>query len=264
MKKEKYDNYIYSINMPESTTLPIKLDFQDIRKLTQTINNNIVFECIKNKNKSALLENINKNELDRVLDETGLTLDQLIEEASENNTMNKILSGRISKKSSRQGTKLENLQLVICNTTAEQCNSKITNLSATALRPTKTGLIVSQKEMKEKNIEKHECLKSFDGQISGNINGYIFAKVVFGSGGHQDNVFEEADTLCNWVKTYKNNNSELFVILIDTDLKDKFENLKLKYNEVKNILITDHFDFQKYIIDKHNQTEVNLTNENTD
>ena len=86
--------------------------------------------------------------------------------------------------------------------------------------------------MKEKKILKDECLKSFDGKISGKLFGWLFAKVVFGSGGHQDNVFEEADNLCCWVKKFHRDSENLFVILIDTDLEDKFNKLKSKYHEM--------------------------------
>ena len=39
-------------------------------------------------------------------------------------------------------------------------------------------------------------LKSFDGQITGRVNGWIFAKVVIDKGGHQDNVHHEIEAFC--------------------------------------------------------------------
>ena len=95
------------------------------------------------------------------------------------------------------------------------------------------------------------CWKSFDGRIEGNLTGWIFAKVVFSSGGHQDNVFEEADILCNWVLTYMQECSELFVILIDTNLTEKLNVIKSKYATTKNLLIVNHFGFQTYLIDNY-------------
>ena len=77
------------------------------------------------------------------------------------------------------------------------------------------------------------------------------AKVCYGSGGHQDNVFEEMYNYCEWVDKYYNdtNNEELFVCLIDTDLTRQFDELKNKYSHIKNLLIVNHVDFQHYLFD---------------
>ena len=80
-------------------------------------------------------------------------------------------------------------------------------------------------DIKKRNIDLSECLKSFDGKITGLISGWIFAKIVIGSGGHQDNVFEEANNLCEWIIKFSDIN-DIYIILIDTDLKIKFDKLK--------------------------------------
>ena len=100
------------------------------------------------------------------------------------------------------------------------------------------GSIVS-KQFK-KNI-KDKTLKSFDAKISGVINGFMFAKIVYGSGGHQDNVFEEANNLCEWIVKFHKNNELLFVLIIDTDLLIKFNKLKDYYKDIKNIIISSNF-----------------------
>lgn len=102
--------------------------------------------------------------------------------------------------------------------------------------------------MKQKNITKDKCLKSFDAKITGKINGWLSAKITFGNGGHQDNVFEEEDTLCLWWKKYYKNKEDKLVILIDTNLEKEFITLKNKYKICKNIIITNHFEFQNYMI----------------
>ena len=229
----------------------IKLDCKNIRKERQKINNLDVFECLMSKNKERLNKLVNKKELDRVIDELEITYDELLEKCSNDRITSKILSGRISKKASRQGTKDETLQLNTCNILTTKYEIFIENLSATAFRCTRDGKIISQKELKKNKIKKSDCLKSFDGRIYGNnLNGWIFAKVVYGHGGHQDNVFIEAHDYCHWVKQFGNQN-ELYVVLIDTDLYDKFNDLKKKYNDIDNILIVNHIDFQKYIIDHY-------------
>jgi len=98
------------------------------------------------------------------------------------------------------------------------------------------------------NKNTNKTLKSFDAKISGIINGFMFAKIVYGCGGHQDNVFEEANNLCEWIIKFHKNNENVFVIIIDTDLLHKFNKLKDKYIYIKNIIISNHYDFQNYII----------------
>jgi hypothetical protein len=237
--------------MNNITIQPIKLDCQNLRLIRQNQNNKSVYDAIQTKNKEQLLQVINNIEFERVLQETNLSIDQLIDKCSQDHITNIILSGRISKNATRQGTKDEELQINVCKETASKYGITISTLPNTAYRPTKSGEIISLQMMKDKNISKDECLKSFDGKIEGQINGWIFAKVVYGNGGHQDNVFEEADTLCKWVVDYQQNNNILYVILLDTDLDCKKRVLVEKYQHIKNILITNHFEFQNYIIQNY-------------
>ena len=252
--------HINKVKMSYLQTKPnaIKIDCANIRNERQKINNLKVFNAIKERNMGEFYKNVNDKELERVLDETSLTIEELFAECVKEggDLLCKITSGRISKNASRQGTKDEALQLEISNTTSTQFGINIENLSATAYRPTKDGLIVSSNEMKEQNIPKDMCLKSFDAKISGKMEGWIFAKVVFGAGGHQDNVFEEADSMCEWVSKYKQEGHELYVIMLDTDLTNKFDIIKNKYISTKNLMVTNHYDFQNYIIDKYYQPSI--------
>ena len=239
-----------SFQEKESSTLnndPFIVDWKIVREERQRLNNSKVAELISKNYIAELLKTINTKELDRVLKEVNLTSSELFSQCRNNDVLKTVLSGRISKNATRQGTKDEDLQISTCNHTSEKRGIFVENLSATAYRPTKTGFILTAKELKEQSISKDECLKSFDGKISGKINGWIFAKVVYGSGGHQDNVFEEADTICEWIVKYRDI-SEFFVILIDTDLQSKFDTIKNKYKHAKNIIVVNHIDFQKYII----------------
>ena len=228
-------------------TEPFIVDWKIVREERQRLNNSKVADLIAKNYISELLKTINTKELDRVLKEVNLTSNELFSQCRNNDVLRIILSGRISKNATRQGTKDEDLQISTCNHTSEKRGILVENLSATAYRPTKSGFILTAKELKEQSISKDECLKSFDGKISGKINGWIFAKVVYGSGGHQDNVFEEADTICEWIVKYRDM-TEFFVILIDTDLQSKFDTIKNKYESAKNIIVVNHIDFQKYII----------------
>jgi hypothetical protein len=229
----------------------IRINFKDIRSIRQKNNNMIVYLCIKNNKKKDFYENINKNKLERILDELELSFDQFWKKCSDDIYFAKLASSSLSKCSSRQGSIDEAEQLRICNITTKLCGVNITNLSSKTFRPTKDGNIISQIEMKQKNITKDCCLKSFDGKISGRMKGYIAAKVSFGYGGHQDNIFEEMDILANWWSNYKIEENEYLIILIDTDLKYKFTCLKTKYKKINNIKVFDHFELQEYIINKY-------------
>ncbi len=96
---------------------------------------------------------------------------------------------------------LGNLQM--CKT-ANTLGIQITNLSTTASIPTKCGKILNGPECKTRGMKKNDCLKSFDARITGQINGWIFAKITVSSGGHQDNVFEEAHIMGEWFVKYGN------------------------------------------------------------
>lgn len=133
---------------------PVKLDFNNLRFIRQKINNNNVYNSIKNKNKELLYKYCNKKELDRVLKETELNIEELILECSKNDITNKILSGRISIKSSRQGSKDESIQIDLCQNIANNFKINIINLNSKQYRPTKDGQIITEKEMKEKKLKK--------------------------------------------------------------------------------------------------------------
>ena len=152
----------------------------------------------------------------------------------------KLLVSKISKNASRQGTKDEIFILDKCNETTKKIGIKIEKLSQIAYRPSKLGKILNHKEVKKAKLNKIDCLKSFDGKISGKCNGWIFSKIVFTAGGHQDNVFEEAYQLCEWVETFEKKDKTLYALIIDTDLEKSLNDLRNKYKNNKNIFIGNH------------------------
>ena len=231
--------------------IPLQVDFMNIRSERQKINNLLVYTTIINNDYNKFDQSINNKELGRILEELQISKTQLLDKCKEDILFGKLLAGRISKVASRQGSKDETYQLDICNSTANRIGINIENLSSTAYRPTKEGLIVSSNDMRKNEISKDMCLKSFDGKITGKVNGWIFAKIVYGYGGHRDNVFEEAQCLCDWVLKYKQESNELFVILIDTDTVNRLTLLKNKYINTKNLLIADHIEFQTYLINTY-------------
>ena len=234
---------------------PIQKNFKDLRKKRQEINNKIVYQSLKDDNKEKFHASINSLEYGRILNYLEITEEEFMVKCREDDLFCKLIARIISKNASRQGVKDETEQIETCNLTAEKCGLIISNLSATDLRPTKDGSIISKKEMKEKKIQKDCCLKSFDGKISGRANGYVAAKVAYGSGGHQDNVFEEMDTIAEWWRKYKSISEEILVILMDTDQEIKFNRLNDKYNTVNNVFVFNHVEFQQYMIDNYYNEE---------
>jgi hypothetical protein len=224
---------------------PIHFNFENIRAERQKVNNRAVYESLVQQKLNK--KSCNEEELKRVLEDLDFTEEQLLVKCSQDHTFAKLLARDIAKNASRQGSKDENTQLDICNITASKFGVKIEDLPNFALRPTKDGRIITKKEFD--GMDKNSCLKSFDGKISGALEGWIFAKVVFGNGGHQDNVFEEAHNFGEWVLAF-GNTDHIYVLLIDTNLATPLQELKTKYQEQKNLLVVNHIEFQQYIIDK--------------
>ena len=228
---------------------PICVDFSTIRGNRQRVNNSNVYNIIKSKNIKQLKKNCNTKALERLLDDYNISIENLLEECEKNDLLAKITSSHISINASRQGSSDEGVQINTCDSITSTIGVKIDQLPNDFLRPCKNGTLINKEQFK-KIPDKNSCLKSFDAVISGKIQGYVFAKVVYGSGGHQDNVFEEAYTFAEWVHTFGEPNL-LYVILIDTDLTDKFEQLKIKSSGQTNLLVANHIQLQQYIIDNY-------------
>jgi hypothetical protein len=145
--------------------------------------------------------------------------------------------------SSRQGSKDESFVLDEINKVSKGFGIYVQSLNNQDLRPTKDGRLLNKVEFKRSGISKLNCLKSIDGVISGKIEGYIFAKIVFGEGGHQDNVFHEAAQFGDWANQFGEEN-KIYVLLLDTDLKKKYNELKEKYDS-DNVWVVNHTEFQQ-------------------
>ena len=227
---------------------PVKIDCKNLRVERQRENNRIMFHALISQNEELVRYHCNINELSRVLTELcealmqPITFKYLLEKSSKDHVYAFTLARQISKKASRQATKDESYILEKCNQTVSQVGIKIENLTTTAFRPTKDGRILNNKQYKKSGLNKSDCLKSFDARISGRVNGWVFAKISYGTGGHQDNVFIEANEFGIWAQQYGKEN-ELYVILIDTDQTLRFQDLKQKFTQ-PNILVCNHFDFQ--------------------
>jgi hypothetical protein len=230
---------------------PTTLDFIGIREERQNQNDKIVFDSIKNSNFDLFKKSINNDKYKLWLNKLNTSKEEIFLKCQTDDMFCLLFSGIISKISSRQGSRDEQKQLEVCNNISQHYGIIIENLSNDGLRPTVDGEIITKSEMISRNIPKDCTLKSFDARINGVINGFLSAKVVMGSGGHQDNVFMEIDELANWWKTFKSISPEILVLLIDTNLNRKFDKIKEKYRDVSNIKVFNHITFQNYIIENY-------------
>lgn len=225
---------------------PIKIDCKNLRVVRQRENNGIMFRALISRDELLVKHLCNNYELGRVLTELNyiqpFSLQDLLQKCATDHIYAMTLAGRISKVASRQATKDEAFILKKCNETVSQVGITIENLPTTAFRPTKDGRIMDNKQYKKSGLKKSDCLKSFDARISGKVDGWVFAKVAYGSGGHQDNIFSESNEFGEWVQKYGHQN-ELYVILIDTDQTARFQELKEKFIQ-PNILVCNHYEFQ--------------------
>jgi ribosomal protein L25 (general stress protein Ctc) len=236
--------------MTTSKMYPVEIDCKNLRVVRQKENNDIIYRLLKTGDEKLIRHFCNNSELKRVLDDLEISFQELVLKCESDLLFAKLLAGRISKQASRQGAKDEVYILEQCNNVLSQVDIEIENLSTTAYLPTRDGRILDQKSFKRLKIKKEDCLKSFDGKITGKVNGWIFAEVVYGKGGHQDNVFAEAHEFAEWVRKY-GNDDELYVLLIDTDLSSQFKTLKEKFN-MKNIMVCNHVDFQRILLQRVN------------
>lgn len=239
------------------TQRPTVIDFVDERRRRQLHNADKVYDSINRDDKAAFKECINENELSRTLDYLDCSLEELLSECKKNDKLHKLLSMKLSKNATRQGSLDEKLQLKCCGDVGKTCDINVIDLNNNAYRPIKnTSRVVSKEEMKRENIKKSDCLKSFDAQITGKISGWITAKVAIGTGGHQDNVSEELHTMGDWWCKNRHDSNEYLVILLDTDLQRCFDELFNKYKEVENILVCSHVGFQEWLVNTHHKDDI--------
>ena len=230
---------------------PTKIDIHNIRIERQKRNDILASQSIIDKKLTK--KNINIKEYKRLIksyEEKGYTEKDILDKCEVDDMFLHSISRNISINASRQGTRDELLQLITVNSTSSKFGICIEKLNKDDFIPTKNGKIVCKSDVIKESIKKIECLKSFDARISGKIEGWVSAKLVIGKGGHQDNVFEEEDTLCAWFMNFGGKEQRL-IVLIDTDLFPKVEELKEKYKNIENILIGNHEEVQRYIIDNY-------------
>ena len=248
--KRKLNKTILNIVCPQKKLIePIVLDCKNLRLARQQSNNKKTLEALLHPatTEKQLKDISNDKEFDRTLEDLKLTFEQFMLKCRADHEFAVLAARHISIKASRQGSKDEDFVLTRCNEITKQFGVQIANIPNTAARPTKCGKILFKDEYEKSDFKKNDCLKSFDAEITGKVQGWIFAKITFTNGGHQDNVFEEAHTMGEWFMKY-GDPAKLYVLLIDTDLIAQFNELREKYHK-NNVLVVNHIDLQKYFID---------------
>jgi len=220
-------------------------DVSDLRKERQKYNIRMVAEELCNNSPSYLeLEKIaNIKAVNRLLEELELTYDDFLTECVDNYMYSKTVSFAISKNATRQGKKDESFIIEGIANSIKDYGYEMRCCGVNEYRPCKDGQMLSNQEFKKQNLNKDtDALKSVDGIFTGPKSGYIFAKVVVGDGGHQDNVLHELNQYIQWANEY-GEEDKIYVMLVDGK---EFDVLKSKQTE--NIWVVNHVEFQEKLI----------------
>jgi len=247
-----------NINLNKEKNEIIKIDITELRPLRQALNNSNVRELLMNDilSRKELEKECNHKELDRMLkditEQLGheFTFTDFHEKCKGDHIYMLSVAPRIAKNCSRQGSQDELTVLTVCNNSTSKHGINIEQLPNDSIRAHKhSSKLINKNEYKKGKGEykQNDCLKSFDAKICGKKQGYIFAKVCIGCGGHQDNVFEESHYFGEWADKY-GEEGQLYIILIDTDLNNKFEELEEKYKNNSKVYVVNHIGLQNLLI----------------
>ena len=227
-------------------SIMFKSDLSKIREVRQVKTNRGLAELLvhtENFTDKDLKSFINFKSLDRLSDLLQCDRNYLYEKCKNDYEFALTLAHGCTILASRQGSKDESFVLDEINKVSKGFGIYVQSLNNQDLRPTKDGQILNKEEFKKSGLSKLDCLKSIDGVITGKVDGYIFAKIVFGEGGHQDNVFHEAAQFGDWAQKF-GEEDRIYVLLVDTDLQSKYNELKEKYDS-GNVWVVNHTEFQQ-------------------
>lgn len=193
---------------------------------------------------SHLAKIVNKKALNRLLEELDYEYDDLLTECARDMSYSKTAAMVISKSACRQSKLDEAFIISGISEAMKSYGYQMRTCTTNEFRPCKTGEILSRSQVKKLKLNKDiDCLKSVDGIFTGSKNGYIFAKIVIGNGGHQDNVLHEINQYIDWAKEFGDPN-KFYVMLIDGE---EFSSLRKKQTE--NIWVVNHVEFQERLIE---------------
>lgn len=219
----------------------------DLRSERQRYNNSRIAKEL-NKNSppySDLIKIANDKAVNRLLDELEFDYDDLLTECANSIVFSKTVAIAISKTASRQGKKDESFIIDGIAAEMKKYNYNIRSCGVNEFRPCKNGKIMTKKEFRKEKLNKDiDALKSIDGIFNGPKSGYIFAKIVIGAGGHQDNVLHEMNQYIEWANQF-GQEDKIYVMLIDGE-----EFLSLKEKQTDNIWVVNHTEFQERLLEQ--------------
>jgi len=190
-----------------------------------------------------LVKIANDKAIDRVLEQLEYDYDEFLTECANSIAFSSVVAVAIAKGSSRQGTLDERKIINGIASEMSQYGYKIRCCGVNELRPCNNGKIMTKEEFKQENLNKDiHAHKSIDGVIDGTKSGYIFAKIVIGKGGTQDNVLKEMNQYIEWAKKF-GQKDKIYVMLIDGE-----EFVSLKEKQTDNIWVVNHVEFQERLL----------------
>ena len=230
------------------------ISFGDLRTERQKANNlkcskSLLTESVNEKAKAKILDDLNRN--------CNLNKKEVAQKMKNDKAFSRAMGALCAINASRQGVKDETL---VIEGVKKYLDSRLESFRMDQRKvnekvPIKeTGEVLSRKDAKLKGYAKTQMLKSFD--FDGKVQGrsfHGFAKIVIGAGGHQDNVYHEAQALIDWVEKHKKVDDYYF-LLIDTDSgKNSNKNLDAlrDKNTMANVFICDHLEIQKLMEKLH-------------
>lgn len=180
---------------------------------------------------------LNVKALERYLARENISRRELARECENNPLYARTVASLLSIQASRQGSKDEEFVLNGIHEYVKQFGYQVESIPNTRARPVRGGGIAENVRIKD-NEDKY--LKSIDGLIwrGEYCLAYVFAKVVVGVGGHQDNVKREALEFIEWAK--QDDTVDHYVVLIDGENYDT-----LKDYESDRIWIVNHIELQE-------------------
>lgn len=221
-----------------------EVDISNLREVRQELNyhkaiNSNFKECVNEKAFGRLIKNL------------GMTKDQIVAKAQIDKPFATAVAMATATNASRQGTKDEVLIIEGISKEVKNHGVNIRNYGTNDKVPIRqSGHVLTRKQAKAK-YDSHLLMKSFDfgGELCDNRKIEGFAKVCIGAGGHQDNVFHEASEFLKWASDHGNSNT-VYVVLMDTDQKKIFNNLKELEQELgkQNLWVVNHKEFQEKLI----------------
>jgi macrodomain Ter protein organizer (MatP/YcbG family) len=234
------------------------INILELRAERQKLNNSKVNDLLMGDTltKKILEKECNPKELDRMMNDISgqlkrpFTFEEFHTKCKGDDIYRLTVGPRIAKNCSRQGCKDELTVLTVCDNSTSKHGTNIEPLPNDSIRAHKhSSKLINKDEYKKGkgDYKQNDCLKSFDAKVCGKKQGWITAKVCIGSGGHQDNVFEEAHCFGEWADKY-GEQGKLYIILIDTDLTNKFKELEEKYKDNSKVYVVDHIGLQKLLI----------------